>query len=155
MSAFELTTKEFKSSLQLDPGPEPRRKSVRPVSACRRFCYAFTIVNVIIGVYMYNPGLKFVQKLRNDPIKSHQFLYHNDAQYEMHQVVRPLIQEDQSFDIVATVWIRDFEGKNPSHTRGIELIEKPIFTDTISRGIKMSKKIYRTSVNLEIPTAAL
>jgi len=155
MSAFDPPTKESKASLQLDPGPEPRRKTARPVNICKTFCRAFTIATVIIGLRVVYLGLKFVQNRWSTSLAPHQILYHNDTQYEAHQVVRPLIEEDQSFDIVATVWIRDFEGKNPSHTRGIKLVERPIFTDTIFRGVKMSKKIYKTSVNLEIPTAAL
>jgi len=155
MYTSDTTTKESKSSLQLDPGPEPRAKSARPVSICRCFCYAFTGINAIIGLYVVYLGLKTVQNRWNNSLAPHPTLYHNGTLYEPQQVVRPLIEMDQTFDIVATVWIREFEGKNLSQTRGVELIERPIFTDTIFRGIKMSKKVYRTSVDLEISTAAL
>jgi len=87
-----------------------------------------------------------------DSLAPHKHLYQDLSNDTPHEIVHPLIDKDQKFDIVATVWIRDVKG---TKTRDKNLVETVIFTDTIFSGIKMSDKNIRTSVNLDIPTDVL
>lgn len=149
MSFSELENTN-KASLKPDLGPIPRTKHpVRRRGICKCLCYAFT---VFIGFITVVLGVLFIRGPWMDSLAPHKHLYQDLSNDTPHEIVHPLIDKDQKFDIVATVWIRDVKG---TKTRDKNLVETVIFTDTIFSGIKMSDKNIRTSVNLDIPTDVL
>ncbi|KAF9557906.1 hypothetical protein CPC08DRAFT_819607 [Agrocybe pediades] len=142
-------------ALQLDPGPEPRpQTSRRRCTPCKYCCYTLTTICTLSILFIC---IRFIQGTWKDALAPHKDMYHdlnNDAPYDPLLVVRPLVEKDQVFDIVATVWMRDVDRARGEKKRGIELVEKAIYSDTVFRGVKMSDKNLRTAVNLEVPTAA-
>ncbi|KAF4610821.1 hypothetical protein D9613_007277 [Agrocybe pediades] len=144
-------------ALKLDPGPPPRNHGRRrPGLIYRLFCKGLMLL--ALGLLGYG-GTLLVPLLLFVP---HQEMYHqtnNDAKPE--EVVQPLITEDQTFDIVATVWIRDDDndieeimGSNAgiAGNRSKVLAERAIFSGTVFRGAKMTDRGLKTSVQLQIPT---
>lgn len=85
-----------------------------------------------------------------------------EVPYRPQDVVRPLVDANQTFDIVATVWLHtETDSEAPaldgvaSDERGLVLHENPIFAGTVFRGLTLKDKKKKTSVNLEIPTTIL
>jgi len=148
-------------ALKLDPGPAPRSKgTARSRFVYKILRYAFSLLAIALLGYV---ALSIVRRLRFTP---HKEMYHklgNDIR--VGEVVQPLIGKNQTFDVVATVWIRD-DNPNPRpgdyesmpSIRGSvskHITEKAIFTDTIFRGVSITDKGLKTSVQIEISTAVL
>ena len=71
-------------------------------------------------------------------------------------VVRPLIDEKQTFDIVATVWLRTNDSSSESTTSISTLpAQKVIFTGKVFRGLTLKDKGIQATVNYTVPTEIL
>lgn len=154
------------SRFNLDPGPQPRR---RVKLGCRSFLWMLATLAGVVGCYFTFYVLRTAARSVTAP-HYHQF-QDLTVPYKTKDVVRPLVDSDQSFDIVATVWIRkspnasdadvgtatmtavgDWGYKKQAPPR---LIEEPIFSDTVFRNHHLRDKIVKTAVNLSIPTEIL
>ncbi|KAF5370516.1 hypothetical protein D9615_010329 [Tricholomella constricta] len=164
-----------KSEGILDPGAPPRRKSM---SGCK--CLVFSAVTVILlGIGL--AFLSFVTNLAS-LFTPHRALYHNATLERIANrasVVQPLVGREQTFDLAATVWLRtsiqgkhrDFEYpvKEEIKVENVEerseeeakegqpgdnvLVEKALYSDIIFRGVRLTDKNLRTTVNFTVPTA--
>lgn len=68
----------------------------------------------------------------------------------LQDVVRPLVDENQPFDIVATVWTR-----KPFARSGTQNFEDVLFSDVIFRGLTLKSRDVHAQVNLSIPLRVL
>ncbi|KAF9559385.1 hypothetical protein CPC08DRAFT_708923 [Agrocybe pediades] len=145
-------------ALKLDPGPPPRKnRRTRRGLIYRLFCKSLMLLALSLLGY---GSMLMIRRLLSVP---HKEMYHRVTdETSLDKVVKPLITEDQTFDIVATVWLRDDSMlvDEPATTNaGIEgsrskvLRERAIFSDTVFRGVKITDRGLKTSVKLEIPTA--
>ena len=79
--------------------------------------------------------------------------------YKLNEVVQPLVDRNTTFDIVATVWLRQNEleqaAEGTNVTKGPILVEDAIYTNTIFRDLHLKDKGVKTTVNFSIPTEML
>jgi hypothetical protein len=98
----------------------------------------------------------------------------------MGDVIRPLITDQDNFDIAVSVWLRapedeeaqskrlDLENSPPkseevpdwlalmfakARAQDEDVLEKPLFSDVVFRGLRLSDKHASTKVNFRLPTA--
>ncbi|KAJ7766863.1 hypothetical protein B0H16DRAFT_1522677 [Mycena metata] len=89
-------------SLRLDPGPGRRRRGCR----CSCKCLCWTISIPLLGFLGWATFLFLTAFLRGLRFP-HQSLYHTGGPpYNSSEVIRPLIPQEQAFDIALTVWLR-------------------------------------------------
>ncbi|PPQ69931.1 hypothetical protein CVT26_013256 [Gymnopilus dilepis] len=158
----------------LDPGPPPRRQAK---FGCKGVLWTVFIVVSLIGIYFLVKITSFFYSRFSDPWMS---LYQDTkAPYRPQDVVRPLVDSNQYFDVVATVWLRTGEDEKQSQMKGSEasysafgdadssvteetakeannrrrrLREKAIFSDTIFTGLRLTDAGVKSVVNLSVPT---
>ncbi|KIJ55861.1 hypothetical protein M422DRAFT_41716 [Sphaerobolus stellatus SS14] len=142
-----MSTDAAGSGLALDPGTIPKRK--RP-SICKGLlcCMSITgLVFVVLGAITI-----FIAVL--DPV-----VFPHRSQYATRQelakgdpslLVKPLVNETQTFDIAVTVWMRD---GTVEVSKDILPKEIPLFSDVIFKGLTLKDKRVVKRVNFEIPTA--
>ena len=150
--------------LSLDPGA-PRRQ--RSISGCKCLLITFVII-IFTGVGLSVLG--FATHLLAQLLEPHSALYQNatlDGVSSRATVVQPLITRDQTFDIVATVWLRSSETKGhgePVEGQGVEVsetmqapevLETPLYSDIAFRGLTLTQKSVFSTINFTLPTAIL
>ncbi|KAF5346852.1 hypothetical protein D9756_010607 [Leucocoprinus leucothites] len=141
---------EDNDQLRLNPGA-PIRK---PRSA-GRFCLWLTILLVcLVGgttVFFFVKGI--VYQLRHP----HSQMYYDKPESEINDwsiVVQPMIGKKDSFDIVASVWIRDDDGRDGGlYVDGKEQPERLIFSETVFRDLTLKSKNVLKNVTLAVPIA--
>ncbi|ESK88824.1 hypothetical protein Moror_17102 [Moniliophthora roreri MCA 2997] len=164
-----------KSALEFDPGLTTRRKQ----SGCRFICkfilWIFAaLISAVILFAIFNLGRGFV----NSTIRfAHTSVYQNETWQEAvangkrNAVVRPLIDEEQSFDVAVTVWLRSTEdelesraeldnGSLESLTEGDsapnpekeDTQERILYDGIVFRGLRLRDKNVRAEVPLQVPT---
>ncbi|ESK87380.1 hypothetical protein Moror_11688 [Moniliophthora roreri MCA 2997] len=170
-----------KLALQLDPDPEPRRRfSISKfvffcVVAGLLICYAF-------ATFTASFGLQLLQVFLGEP---HPEVYQNQtwqqalASGHQSEVVRPLIDGEQSYDVLVTVWLRRTEEEKDDMRKEMREIrntldsyktemkwkdyeyndykedlihEQPIFSDIVFRGLKLRDRDMFVEIPLQIPT---
>ncbi|KAJ7172110.1 hypothetical protein C8R46DRAFT_1258051, partial [Mycena filopes] len=159
--------------LPLDPGPGPRR--VRKTSLCSCRCFCWTISIPLVGLAAWASFL-FLTYLFKEFAFPHKSLYHaRGSPYNSSEVIRPLITDEQTFDIAVTVWLRAPEDEEAEFKRlslenaavrdekppepvemdldDEEILETPLFSDIVFRGLRLSDKHALASVNFRLPTA--
>ncbi|KDR66891.1 hypothetical protein GALMADRAFT_232296 [Galerina marginata CBS 339.88] len=96
--AFGISDSE---PLRLNPGPPPRRRST---VTCKCIFWSLFVVCAAGGGYLGGvAGYAGYRHLR----EPHRALYQDlTVPYRPQDVVRPLVDRNQTFDIVATVWLR-------------------------------------------------
>lgn len=138
------------NDLKLDPGVPARRNRS---SGC--ICVLITILTSIvslgalfIGIYIMNWILYW-----REPYAT--LLYKPKSADTMHPspraVVRPLIDEKQTFDIVATVWLQTNDSSSESTISTLPA-QKAIFTGKVFHGMTLRDKSVHTTVNYTVPT---
>ncbi|CAA7264536.1 unnamed protein product [Cyclocybe aegerita] len=136
------------SDLRFDPGAPARKKRM---SFCR--CLLWTVfLTLAFGVgWMF---WKFVLAFLDTGRAPHwQYYYKGDEKSaNMGDVVRPLIDGNQSFDIMATVWLRSDDSTSEPNSKDSSLIENLVFSDIIFRGLRHRDRNVRTSVQYQVPT---
>ena len=69
-------------------------------------------------------------------------------------VVRPLVDREQGFDVLATVWMRNRHGeKEEGEEVGVN--ETVIFSGRVFEGLKLRDKHVRRKVELNVPMSIL
>ncbi|KAK7046049.1 hypothetical protein VNI00_007044 [Paramarasmius palmivorus] len=163
------------STLQFDPGlaPPTRRKQ----SGCKVICkyILWTIVLFVAGSLLFflaSLGRNFV----NSTIRfAHTSVYQNGTWEEVvahgkqNIVVRPLVDEEQTFDIAITVWVRRTEEEQDSRLPAVtediqrqsdseaeenerDLREQAIYSGIAFRKVQLKDKNVATEIPLQIPT---
>ncbi|ESK88823.1 hypothetical protein Moror_17101 [Moniliophthora roreri MCA 2997] len=164
-----------KSALEFDPGLTTRRKQSGFRFICKFILWIFAaLISVVILFFIFNIGRGFV----NSTIRfAHTSVYQNETWQEavangkQNAVVRPLIDEEQSFDVAVTVWLRSTEdelesraeldnGSLESLTEGDsapnpekeDAQEHIIYDGIVFRGLRLRDKNVRAEVPLQVPT---
>ncbi|KAF9484580.1 hypothetical protein BDN70DRAFT_106138 [Pholiota conissans] len=142
--------KDAPGELRLDPGPRPRRSS-RLSWKC--IALSFVGLGSVFGAFIvYNVIRAF---MRQD-VGVHTRMYQDlKVTYNASQVVRPLVDANQTFDIVATVWLRQDTltlDEITSVSGGPILSEKAIYSETVFRGVRLEDQDLKTAVDLRVPT---
>ncbi|KAJ3507413.1 hypothetical protein NLJ89_g6317 [Agrocybe chaxingu] len=136
------------SNLRLDPGAPVRKKRM---SFCR--CLLWTVFLTLafgVGWMFWKFALAFVDTGR---APHWQYYYKGDEKIaNMGDVVRPLINQNQTFDIMATVWLRSDDGTSEANSKDSSLLEELVFSDIIFRGLRHRDRNIHTSVQYQIPT---
>ncbi|KAJ6490488.1 hypothetical protein DFH09DRAFT_374094 [Mycena vulgaris] len=178
----------MEEKLGLNPGPNPRRR--KPISICRCLCWTigFPLFCFTAGAIIYY-GHGMVEEVRFP----HKALYHPGASYNPEDVIRPLISEQQTFDIAVSVWVRAPEDEQAEYKRlkasvtieeaapassqidlggnlgkvwvttsldgdnrmyrNEDILETPLFSDVVFRGLRLSDRHVSATVNFRLPTA--
>jgi hypothetical protein len=108
-----LIKPDVELNLNLNLGSPPRRRSI---SGCKCLLITYSIV-LCSGVGLF--FARFVTKAVANVSNPHRALYQNESLQEVSNrtsVVQLLINRDQTFDIVATVWLRS------TRSRGHEVV---------------------------------
>ena len=146
------TYDDLNNDLKLDPGVPARRNRS---SGCK--CVFITILTSIASIVALFIGVFLVQwfHLNREPHAA--FLYKSESAgtVDPAAVVRPLIDEKQTFDIVATVWLRTNDSNSESSTISTLPVQKAIFTEKIFQGLTLKDKGIQTTVNYTVPTEIL
>ncbi|EEB90510.1 hypothetical protein MPER_11272 [Moniliophthora perniciosa FA553] len=167
-----------KSALEFDPGLAPRRKQSGSKFICKFILWIFAaLISAVILFFIFNIG----QGLVNSTIRfAHTSVYQNETWQEAvangkrNAVVRPLIDEEQTFDVAVTVWLRRTEdereegrGELNSDSGLLESLtegdptqkheeedpqEHVIYEDIVFRGLRLRDKNVRAEVPLQVPT---
>ncbi|KAJ7709472.1 hypothetical protein B0H17DRAFT_1028090 [Mycena rosella] len=173
--------------LGLDPGSGRRRK---PMSICRCLCWIIGLPVVCFTAWaVISYGHEMVQGVRFP----HKFLYHTGPSYDAGNVIRPLISDEQTFDIAVSVWLRAPEDEEAEYKRlrgpvsteeaaavaslidlggklgkmwmdtrldegntlysDEDVLEKPLFSDIVFRGLRLSDRHASAKVDFRLPTA--
>lgn len=129
---------------QKDDNATQRRKGR---SCCGWF---FSLATALVSLVVILVLAKAGAELYHVASLPHAFMYENKTLEEVQDlqtVVRPLVDEQQKFDIVATVWV-----PTSKTVRGRSLEEEDhIFSDVIFRGLTLQDKHVHAQVNLSIP----
>ena len=149
--------------LILDPGSPSRRRSV---SGCK--CLLITSVIIFLsGVVLFFTG--FVSRVVTDISNPHRALYQNASLEEVSNrgsVVQPLINRNQTFDLAATVWLRSTgsrghevimggQEKGETGREQAEVLETPLYSDIVFRGLRLTNKSIFSTINFTLPTDIL
>ena len=136
------------NDLKLDPGVPARRNRS---SGCK--CVLITILTSIVSIAALFIGIFIVQFFHHGREPDAALLYKpkSAGTIDPAAVVRPLIDEKQTFDIVATVWLRT----NDSSSESTLPAQKPIFTGKVFQGLTLKDKGIHTTVNYTVPTEIL
>ena len=142
------------NDLKLDPGVPARRNRS---SGCK--CVLITILTSIVSLAALFIGIFLVNLIHHGREPHAAMLYKanspDTADPSPGAVVRPLIDEKQTFDIVATVWLRTNDSSSSESTISSLPVQKAIFTGTIFHGLTLKDKSIHTIVNYTIPTEIL
>ncbi|RDB21767.1 hypothetical protein Hypma_011097 [Hypsizygus marmoreus] len=164
-----MSSSKSNGQLNLDPGAPPRRKSI---SGCKCLLLTVGIVTLLgIGVFV----LIFLATTARSLLMPHRELYHNTSLENLtHRgsVVQPLITREQTFDLAATVWLRTSEkgthrdgelraedkgkeelGKASREEEDDSLVETPLYSNIVFRGVRLTDKNLATTVNFSVPTS--
>ncbi|KAJ7047192.1 hypothetical protein C8F04DRAFT_222460 [Mycena alexandri] len=173
-------------SLHLDPGPGRRRRS--SLCSCKCLCWTISIPLLgFLGWFIFLFCTAFLRGLRFP----HQSLYYTGGPpYNSSEVIRPLVPQEQTFDIAVTVWLRapeleeaefrrlqlenvppkeeeppspvqlDIKGLGKISASVIlgevddqDILETPLFSDIVLRGLHLSDKHRSANVAFRLPTA--
>ena len=137
------------NNLKLDPGVPARRNRSSGFK-----CVLITILTSFASLAALSIGIS-LWKLFHHGREPHAALLYKIKSantVDPAAVVRPLIDEKQTFDIVATVWLRTNESDSSSESTPAQ---KAIFTGKVFQGLTLKDKGIHTTVNYSVPTEIL
>ena len=139
------------NDLKLDPGVPARRNRS---SGCK--CVLITILTSIASLAALFIGIFLVNlfHLGREPHAALLYKTKSADTVDPAAVVRPLIDEKQTFDIVATVWLRTNDSSSESAISTLPA-QKAIFTGKVFQGLTLKDKAIHTTVNYTVPTEIL
>jgi hypothetical protein len=159
-----MSEKSFQGPLKLDPGQRPRKSR----SCCRVTCYVvFAIFICILFWVVPYIGFKFLASVFSP--HSRHFTTASVANENPSAYLAPLIDRNQTFDIAVTVWVRGHHEEDRSGgeldgggvraggdgSEDEDLIETPIFSDIVFRGLKLTDKRAKANVSFRLPIVNL
>jgi hypothetical protein len=148
------------AQLNLDPG-SPRRRSI---SGCKCLLIAAAIALVSAAALFF---IGVVTKVVGNLSNLHRALYQNATLEQVSNrasVVQPLINRNDTFDIAATVWLRSkgsrehevaVKGEGDGTKVQAEVLETPLYSDIVFRGLRLTDKGRFATVNFTLPTEIL
>ncbi|KAJ7302358.1 hypothetical protein DFH08DRAFT_74267 [Mycena albidolilacea] len=86
---------------------------------------------------------------------SHSQVYQNQTLAEVKNrtaVVRPLIDENQLFDIAVSIWTLSVDQREDERNDG-DVAETPLYSDIVFRGVRLADKHLTHTLNYSLPTA--
>lgn len=160
--------------LSLNPGSTHR---VKPLSACKCLLWTALIFGVcfvcLVALFIVSIAVNAIDTLRHP----HKALYQNQTLVDAANVIRPLVDGEQTFDIAASVWVRLTEEEERAHkelhannregdhgqgeaattsTPNESVIQYiPLFSDIVFSNLRLSEKGISTIINFTLPTARL
>ncbi|KAF8205802.1 hypothetical protein K438DRAFT_523452 [Mycena galopus ATCC 62051] len=179
--------------LKLDPGPGPRKvRKTSLCSLCKCLCWTISIPLFCLAIWTAGSfGIHAVQETRFP----HKSLYHAQSSFDSRDVIRPLITDQDTFDIAVSVWLRAPEDEEAESRRanlentptttpeeapaptqldldglgkvwvGLKvaegndkfrdeyILEKPLFSDVVFRGLRLSDRHASAKVDFRLPMA--
>ncbi|KAJ3507415.1 hypothetical protein NLJ89_g6320 [Agrocybe chaxingu] len=132
------------SDLHLNPGVQARRERM---SFCRCLFWTCILAVVLANAY-YIPN--FMLGIKKGTREPHKTLYHkgDEKKADDVDVIRPLVDHQQPFDIMATIWLRTTK-PNKDHAAPSEEL---IYSDRILRGLRLKDKDIHATIRYQIPT---
>ncbi|KAJ7619340.1 hypothetical protein FB45DRAFT_1095418 [Roridomyces roridus] len=124
----------------LDPGAPSRKRG-----SFLKFCIytGLTLIGIILSMLLYAWGSAVWENL------SHSRVYWQDDQVtDPSSVVRPLVDENQRFDIAVTIWAPFEHEEYLGHTE-----EKPIYSDIVFRDLRLADKHKSVNLTYKLPLA--
>ena len=141
------------NDLKLDPGIPARRNRS---SGCK--CVLITILTSFASLAVFFIGVFLVGMIHRGREPHAPLLYKPNSSDPLDPgpgaVVRPLIDEKQTFDIVATVWLRTNDSSTESTISTLPA-QKAIFTAKVFQGLTLKHKSVHTTVNYTVSTEIL
>lgn len=141
------------NDLKLDPGVPARRNRS---SGCK--CAFITILASIASLVALFIGIFLLNLIQHGREPYAALLYKPKSADTVDPspgaVVRPLIDEKQTFDIVATVWLRTNDLSSESTISTLPA-QKVIFTGKVFQGLTLKDKSVHTTVNYTVSTEIL
>ncbi|KAJ6573044.1 hypothetical protein DFH09DRAFT_1152238 [Mycena vulgaris] len=148
---FAIPVASSRSQLHFDPGPTTSR--ARSTSCCNiclgaigALCVAFILI------FMGKAALSLGKGAYGLATFAHRGMYQNqtiDQVRNWSMVVQPLVGDDQTFDIAATVWTLAEETGPDEEKR----VETALFTDVVFRGLRLKEKFRSVDVDFQVPTS--
>jgi hypothetical protein len=134
----------------LNPDAPPRRRS----SFCRfRFWFGIAAVGISVTIAFF-VDQEFSRFNSQSPIFQNQTL---EEVKDRSTVVRPLIDENQRFDIAVSIW--SLSGEEPGERMELpwlrEAAQKPLYSAIVFRGLRLSDKHKQAVVTYQLPLTAL
>ncbi|KAK0462883.1 uncharacterized protein EV420DRAFT_1142985 [Desarmillaria tabescens] len=136
-------TENASYSLKLDPGIPRRKKSA--LSCCK---WSAVILGLLIGLLVCVAVYKFSTAFADVVRHPHRALYRNGS-LEEQAVVRPLIDDNQQFDIAVSVWLRASKEEEDEWRRLSSTIDDEDYSDNMTfrfpldMGNKVKGIVYR------------
>ena len=146
-------TRNINNELKLDPGvPTRRNRSL----GCQCIIFVIlTTLGLVAAIFIaLNIGYVFH---RMSELPHAALLYKPNSSTDLVDpatVIRPLIDEKQTFDIVATIWLRTSDSSSGFAISTLPT-EMAIFTGTVFRGLRLKDKDIHATVNYTVPTQIL
>ncbi|KAJ7619364.1 hypothetical protein FB45DRAFT_1007031 [Roridomyces roridus] len=129
----------------LDPGvPARLRKRGSVCKLC--LCMGLMSVGLLLALLVYALGKELSAKLAR---LSHAHIYQNQTLDEVanrSNVVRPLIDEKQTFDIAVSVWYSENNGTGKTS-------KSAIYSDIVFRGLRLADKDKSKNLTYKLPVA--
>ncbi|KAJ7186864.1 hypothetical protein C8R46DRAFT_1058256 [Mycena filopes] len=132
----------------LNPGVPGRRRS----SLCK---FSIWIGLILAALFLFRFIAAIATSLWWFTHFSHSHVFQNQTLAQVQNrasVVRPLIDENQTFDIAVSIWTMP-EGLSESERIAGDVAETPLYSDIVFRGLHLSDKHIYTNLSYRLPTA--
>ncbi|KAJ7666901.1 hypothetical protein DFH06DRAFT_1185007 [Mycena polygramma] len=131
----------------LNPGVPPRKRS----SLCK---FSLWIGLILGALFLARILVGIGQQLFWFTSFSHSRIYQNQTLGEVKNraaVVRPLIDEHQTFDIAVSIWTLPADGRDGERIG--DVAESPLYSDIVFRGVLLSDKHIQSTLHYRLPVA--
>ncbi|KAJ6510568.1 hypothetical protein C8R45DRAFT_964526 [Mycena sanguinolenta] len=138
----------LKSPLQVNPGVPPKKRG-----SLLRFSLWIGLILGGLLLTWFIGGI--VQQLFWFKNFSHSSVYQNQTLAEVENrgaIVRPLIDENQLFDIAVSIWTLPVQEEDGERVAGA-VAETPLDSKIVFRGVKLADKHLTATVDYRLPTA--
>ncbi|KAF5364910.1 hypothetical protein D9758_008145 [Tetrapyrgos nigripes] len=152
-----MSDSEPKSPLPVHSLEKPQRKS----PSTRRYClWIAGLAACAISGCILPSIVTSVQTAYRRAAYPHESLYQNQTLSEVSNrslVIQPLINKEQTFDVAVSVWVRrtideELEWKESQRDLFDFEFYRPLFSDVVFRGLRLSDKGKYASINFTLPT---
>ncbi|KAJ6558139.1 hypothetical protein B0H19DRAFT_1150066 [Mycena capillaripes] len=147
-SALLLRTPQMAAESPLNPGAPARKRS----SLWR---FSLWIGLVLGALFLAKIVVNIGQQFFWFTTFSHSRVFQNQTLAQVKDraaVVRPLIDENQSFDIALSIWTLPVEDRDDAERIG-DVAESPLFSNIIFSGVRLSDKHVKTTTHYRLPIA--
>ncbi|KAF5364904.1 hypothetical protein D9758_008143 [Tetrapyrgos nigripes] len=152
-----MSDSEPKSPLPVHSSKIPRGNS----QSTRKYCLWITGLTGLAACGCILPSVvTTAHKAYQWAAHPHEYLYQNQTLSEVANrslVVQPLINKEQTFDVAVSVWVRrtideEFQWRESQHDPADFQLYRPLFSDVVFHGLRLSDKGKYTNINFTMPT---